>query len=96
MKQYNFRYCPVVKLACGEVHVLSGQRGNNFLEWFLHIYKVDVYHPLKETVWTVERGRPDEIKAECLVAAIQPYGWSSIGTFKKVYAKYMAYTSNKA
>lgn len=96
MKQYNYRYCPVVKLACGEVHVLSGQRGKNFFKWFIHIHKADVYSPLKETVWTVERGRPDEIKTECLVAAIQPYGWSSIGTFKKVYSKYLEYTSNQA
>ena len=94
MKQYNFKFCPVVKLACGEVHVLSGQRGESFFKWFLHVFKRDVYHPLKETVWTVERGRPDEIKVECLVAAIQPYGWSSIGAFKKAYSKYLEYVSN--
>lgn len=94
MKQYNFRHCPVVKLACGEVHVLSGDKGRKFLSWFIYTHKVDVYDPLKETVWVIERGRPDEIKTECLVAAIQPYGWSNIGTFKKVYSKYLEYASN--
>lgn len=91
MKQYNYRFCPVVKLACGEVHVLRGDKGRKFLSQFIYVHKADVYDPLKETVWVIEYGRPDEEKKECLVAAIQPYGWSSIGTFRKVYAKYLAH-----
>lgn len=94
MKQYNFRHCPVVKLACGEVHVLRSDKGRSFLSWFIYVYKADVYDPLKERVWVIEYGRPDEIKKECLVAAIQPYGWSSIGTFKKIYSRYLEYVNN--
>lgn len=62
MKQYNYRYCPVVKLACGEVHVLSGNKGRKFLSWFIYVHKADVYDPLKERVWVIEYGRPDEEK----------------------------------
>lgn len=91
MKQYNFRYCPVVKLTCGEVHVLNCDKGQKFLKWFLHIYKSNVYHPLKEKVWVVEYGRPDEIRKECIDAAIQSRGWKSINAFKDVYAKYLAH-----
>lgn len=91
MKQYNFRYCPVIKLACGEVHVLNCSKGQMFLEWFLHIYKSDVYHPLKEKVWVIEYGCPDEIRKECIDTAIQSRGWKSINAFKDVYAKYLAY-----
>lgn len=91
MKQYNFRYCPVVKLTCGEVHVLNCDKGQKFLEWFLHIHKSDMYYPLKRKVWVIEYGRPDEIKKECIDAAIQSRGWKSINAFKDVYAKYLAH-----
>lgn len=93
MKQYNYKFCPVVKLACEEVHVLRNDKGRKFLSWFIYVHKADVYDPLKETVWVIEYGRPDEEKKECLVAAIQPYGWSSIVAFKKVYSKYLEYIS---
>lgn len=91
MKQYNFCHCPVVKLACGEVHVLNCDKGQKFLKWFLYIHKSDVYHPLKEKVWVIEYGRPDKIRKECIDAAIQPRGWKNINAFKDVYAKYLIY-----
>ena len=76
--------------------MLHGDKGKSFLNWFIYVHKADVYDPLKETVWVIEYGRPDEIKKECLVAAIQPYGWKNIGTFRKVYSKYLEYISNKS
>lgn len=96
MKQYNYRFCPVVKLACGEVHVLRNDKGRKFLSWFIYVHKSGVYDPLKERVWVIEYGRPDEIKKECIDAAIQPRGWKNINAFKKTYAMYLAYISNKA
>lgn len=96
MKQYNYKFCPVVKLACGEVHILRNDKGIKFFKWFIYVYKSGVYDPLKERVWVIEYGRPDEEKKECLVAAIQPYGWKNIGTFRKVYSKYLEYISNKS
>lgn len=93
MKQYNFRFCPVVKLTCGEVHVLNSDKGRKFMSWFIYVYKTNVYDPLKERVWVIEYGRPDEEKKECIDAAIQSRGWKNISTFKDVYAKYLAHIS---
>lgn len=93
MKQYNFRFCPVVKLTCGEIHVLNSDKGRKFMSWFIYVYKTNVYDPLKERVWVIEYGRPDEEKKECIDAAIQSRGWKNIGTFRKVYSKYLEYIS---
>ena len=76
--------------------MLRGDKGKSFLNWFIYVHKADVYDPLKETVWVIEYGRPDEIKKECPDVFPTIRLDSSNETFRKVYSKYLEYISNKS